>query len=197
MRAGSRAARAAALALALAVSFVTSSCGGDPEVVAPPRLVPEGLVPASVQSETLAFYETESPAAVKAFSDAGRNSLAADGRLWELRIGDRLVGVLQLTTLLPELDLLETSNRDSIVKQLLPAGRDRLDIGDVAVWTSTSGGKTTFLWFGERMFSLLTIKPGTNDTIEPEAVLQDVLDHMVAAEGWEYVYFDDEDTEEA
>lgn len=197
MRGVPRRPRAVVVVLALAAALITSSCGDDPEVVAPPRLVPQGLVPASVQSKTLGFYESESPAAVKAFSEAGANSLAADGRLWELRIGDRLVGVLQLTTLLPELDLQENSNRDTIVKQLLPSGRDRLDIGDVAVWTATSGGKTSFLWFGEGMFSLLTIKPGTGDEIQPEAVLQEVLDHMVAAEGWEYIYFDDDETEEA
>lgn len=183
-------------AVLLAIATALGGCGDDPEPVVAPVLVPEGLVPVAVQGDSLAFHETEAPGAVKAFADAGADSLAADGRLWELRIGDRLIGVLQLTTLLPEVDLLDADHRDTIVKQLLPTGRDRLDIGDVTVWTSTSSGKTSFLWFGEGMFCLLTIKPGTDDAIEPEAVLQDVLDHMVAADGWDYVYFDDE-TEEA
>ena len=182
---------------AIALALVAGACGDEAVEVAAPALVPEGLVPAAVQGQALAFYETESPAAVKAFADAGPDSLAADGRLWELRIGDRLVGVLQLTTLLPEIDITVTDHRDAIVKQLLPTARDRIDVGDVAVWSSSSSGKTTFLWFGEGMFSLLTIKPGTDDAIEPEAVLQEVLDHMVAAEGWEYVYFDEEEGEEA
>lgn len=185
------------LGLAAVLSIGGTACGDEPEEVAAPVLVPEGLVPANVQGDTLAFHESEAPGAVKAFSDAGPDSLAADGRLWELRIGDRLIGVLQLTTLLPEVDLLDPDHRDTIVKQLLPTARDRLDIGDVAVWSSTSSGKTSFLWFGEGMFSLLTVKPGTGDAIEPEAVLQEVLDHMVAAEGWKYVYFDDEEGEEA
>lgn len=187
--------RAVGIVLVAVASFTGAACGNEPEEVAAPVLVPDGLVPATVQSETLAFYETQAPGAVKAFADAGPDSLAADGRLWELRIGDRLIGVLQLTTLLPEVDLLDAGNRDSIVKQLLPTARDRLDIGDVAVWTSTASGKTSFLWFGEGMFSLLTVKPGTDDAIEPEAVLQEVLDHMVAADGWEYVYFDEEEGE--
>lgn len=183
-------------ALVLALAVGVGACGDEPEPVVAPALVPEGLVPASVQGDSLAFYETQAPGAVKAFADAGPDSLAADGRLWELRIGDRLIGVLQLTTLLPEVDLLDKDHRDTIVKQLMPTARDRIDIGDVAVWTATSSGKTSYLWFGEDMFCLLTIKPGTDDAIEPEAVLQDVLDHMVAAEGWDYVYFDD-DAEEA
>jgi hypothetical protein len=186
----------AVVLLAAAIALAGASCGNDAPEVAAPAPVPAGLVPASVHDSQLAFYETELPGAIQAFSDAGPDSLAADGRLWELRIGERLVGVLQLTTLLPEVDLTDVDHRDSIVKQLLPAARDRIDIGDVAVWTATSSGKTSYLWFGEDMFCLLTIKPGTDDAIEPEPVLQDVLDHMVAAEGWDYVYFDD-DAEEA
>jgi hypothetical protein len=181
-----------ALALIAALGLAGGACGDEPQEIAAPALVPEGLVPVSVQGDSLAFYETEAPGAIRAFADAGPDSLAADGRLWELRIGDRLIGVLQVTTLLPEIDLHKESHRDSIVRQLLPTARDRLDIGDVAVWTSTSSGKTSFLWFGKGMFSLLTVKPGTDDAIEPEAVLQDVLDHMVASDGWEYVYFEDE-----
>ena len=181
----------AMLAVALVTSVTLAACGDDPEELAAPEPVPAGLVPANVKGGELAFYETELPGAVQAFSDAGPDSLASDGRLWELRIGDRLVGVLQLTTLLPEVDLQE--HRDTIVRQLLPTARDRIDIGDIAVWSSVSQGKSSFVWFGEGMFALLTIKPGTGDAIEPEAVLQEVLDHMVAAEGWEYVYFDEED----
>lgn len=180
------------VAMLAVVAASLGGCGKEEAPVVAPAPVPAGLVPASVQGAQLAFYETELPGAIQAFADAGPDSLASDGRLWELRIGDRLVGVLQLTTLLPEVDLTDVDHRDSIVKQLLPSARDRIDIGDVAVWTATSSGKTSYLWFGDGMFCLLTIKPGTDDAIEPEAVLQDVLDHMVAAEGWDYVYFDDE-----
>jgi hypothetical protein len=182
--------------VAFAVVVVVLALGGcgdeGPEMVVP-ALVPEGLVPATVRNEQLAFYETQVASARDAFANAGPDSLASDGRLWELRIADRLVGVLQLTTLLPDVDLLEQDHRDAIVKQLLPTARDRLDIGDVAVWTSTSSGKSSYLWFGRDMFALLTIKPGSSDAIEPELVLQDVLDHMVASEGWEYVYFDEDE----
>lgn len=185
--------RVATAAFAALIALSSTACGGDAEELAAPEPVPQGLVPAQVHGGELAFYETELPGAVQAFSDAGPESLASDGRLWELRIGDRLVGVLQLTTLLPEVDLQE--HRDTIVRQLLPTARDRLDIGDIAVWTSVSQGKSSFVWFGEGMFALLTIKPGTGDALEPETVLQEVLDHMVAAEAWEYVYFDDEEDE--
>lgn len=175
---------------ALVATLVAASCGNDaPEVVAP-RPVPEGLVPASVLENKLGLYETGLESARNAFAEAGPLSLASDGRLWEVRLGDRLVGVLQLTTLMPEVDLQNDDHRNSITRQLLPSVRDRIDIGDVAVWTSTSQGKTTYVWFADRMFALLTLKPGSEDAIDTEAVLQDVLDHMVAADSWKYVYFD-------
>ena len=177
---------------ALVATVLAGACGNDePEVVAP-RPVPEGLVPATVLENKLGFYETGIESARKAFAEAGPLSLASDGRLWELRLGDRLIGVLQLTTLMPDVDLQNIDHRDSITRQLLPSVRDRIDIGDVAVWTSTSQGKTTYVWFADRMFALLTLKPGSEDAIDTEAVLQDVLDHMVAADSWKYVYFDDE-----
>ena len=176
----------------LVATVLAGGCGNDePEVVAP-RPVPEGLVPATVLENKLGLYETGLESAKKAFAEAGPLSLASDGRLWEVRLGDRLIGVLQLTTLMPEVDLQNTDHRDSITRQLLPSVRDRIDIGDVAVWTSTSQGKTSYVWFGDRMFALLTLKPGSEDAIDTEAVLQDVLDHMVGADSWKYVYFDDE-----
>ena len=185
--------RAVIASAALIASLSGSACGNEaPEVVAP-RPVPEGLVPATVLENKLAFYETGLESAKKAFAEAGPLSLASDGRLWELRLGDRLIGVLQLTTLMPDVDLQDTGHRDSITRQLLPSVRDRIDIGDVAVWTSTSQGKTSYVWFGDRMFALLTIKPGSEDAIDTEAVLQGVLDHMVASDSWKYVYFDDEE----
>ena len=181
------------IAVALAIGLIAGACGDGEREVVLPRPVPDGLVPTSVQADKLAFYESGIEAAKNAFAEAGPDSLASDGRLWELRLGDRLVGVLQITTLMPDVDLQNTDHRDAITRQLLPSVRDRLDIGDVAVWTATSQGKTTYLWFGERLFALLTVKPGSEDAIDTEGVLQDVLDHMVAADQWKYVYFDDED----
>jgi hypothetical protein len=179
-------------AAVVAAGLLLGACGGEEKEVVQPKVVAAELVPSSVHSNQLAFYETGIEAAKTAFAEAGPNSLAADGRVWELRLGDRLVGVLQLTTLMPDVDLHDPDHRNAIVRQLLPSVRDRIDVGDIAVWTTTSQGKTTFLWFGEDMFALLTVKPGTEDPIEPETVLNDVLDHMVASPAWEYVYFDDE-----
>lgn len=170
-----------------------SSCGsGEAEALAP-RAVAGGLVPATIADGRLAFSETKVEQARLAFTEAGDDSLATDGRLWELRIGDRLVGVLQLTSLDHDVDLQDANDRDSIVKQLLPTARDRFDVGDVTIWSTASQGKTIYLWFGEGMFALFTLKPASDDEIDPETSLSDLLDHMVAAESWEYEYFDPEE----
>jgi hypothetical protein len=174
------------------VLLALAACGDGTRVPVAPESVADGLVPARVLDDAYAFHETDLPVK-RTFAEAGAKSLAADGRLWELRKSDRLVGVLQVTTLLPEVELLETRVRDSIVKQLLPTARERFDIGDVSVWSSSAAGKTSFVWFGDGLFALMTIKPGSNDALEPERVLDDVLDHMVSADAWQYVYFDDEE----
>ncbi len=173
---------------------VLGACGDATTAVVAPKSVDAALVPTKVHNNAFGFHETELPVK-KVFAEVGPESLAADGRLWELRKADRLVGVLQLTTLLPEVDLLDMPQRDAIVKQLLPTGRDRFEIGDVAVWSSQNQGKTSYLWFGRGLFALMTVKPGANDALEPEVVLGDVLDHMVSAKNWEYVYFDEEAAE--
>lgn len=174
--------------------LVTSlaACGGEKVAPPAPRVVEEGLVPEQLEGTPLAFFETSVAEARLAFTEAGPQSLASDGRLWEMRIADRLIGVLQLTALAHKVDLQEVSERDAIVRQLLPSSRDRFDVGDVTVWSTTSQGKTMYLWFGEGLFALFTLKPGSEDGIDPEQVLNKVLDHMVAAEAWSYEYFDED-----
>jgi hypothetical protein len=188
--------RARLVWLFFGAAVALGACGDGTAAVVAPQPVDASLVPASVLGDAFAFHETALPVK-KAFAEVGPKSLAADGRLWELRKADRLVGVLQLTTLLPEVDLLDKPLREAIVKQLLPTSRDHFEVGDVAVWSSESQGKTSYVWFGDGLLALMTVKPGANDALEPEVVLGDVLDHMVAARAWQYVYFDDDEATDA
>lgn len=174
----------------LAVSV--GACGDDAPVVKP-MAVPDDMVPPQVQNAQYAFYESELPQVKNAFVNAGANSLVADGRLYELRKADRLVGVLQLSTLAPELDLADEKHRNQIVSQIMPTVRDRITVGDVQVFTSNANNKTVFLWFEQDMFNLLTIKPGSEDQLDAEGVLTEVLDHQTATPSWDPLYFDDEE----
>ena len=174
------------------LAFAVSACGEDAPVVKP-AAVPDGMVPHQVQSAQYAFHESELPQVKNAFANAGANSLVADGRLYEMRKADRLVGVLQLSTLDPELDLADEKHRNQVVSQIMPTVRDRITVGDVQVFTSNANNKTVFLWFERDMFNLLTIKPGSEDQLDAEAVLTEVLDHQTATSTWEPLYFDDEE----
>ena len=178
-------------ACVLAVALVTASCGDEPKEEVLPPDVPDGLVPATVQEGKFAFFETELPTVRKSFANAGPDSLAADGRLWELRIGDRLIGVLQLSSLMPEVDLENQAHRSQIVGQLLPTARDQFEVDDVTVWSSAAREKTVYLWFSKNLFAVLTLKPGSEDELDPEQVLTEVVAQNVASEAWDPLYIDD------
>ena len=180
-----------AAALVLAGATV-GGCGGDDAPEVRPASVPDDLVPPAVQGDAFAFHESQLPQVEQAFADAGDQSLAADGRLWELRKGDRLVGSLQLTTLMPEVDLTDEDHRNSILGQLLPTNRDQFLIDEVRVWSTTSNNKTIYLWFGRDLYALMTLKGGSEDNLDPEQVLGDVIAYSVASDGWKPLYIDDD-----
>jgi hypothetical protein len=183
----------AALALAVTSLAGVGACGGDDKPPPKPAAVPDGLVPDAVQGGSYAFYESTLPQVKSAFANAGANSLVADGRMWELRKADRLVGILQVSTLVPTLDLLNEAHRSQVVNQIMPTARDRVTVGDVTVFVANTDQKSVYLWFSAQTFHLLTIKPGSGDDIDPELVMTEVLDHETQAPGWSPIYFDDED----
>lgn len=188
--------RGAMRAPAILVMLVAlGGCGNDRVEVVAPAAVPPGLVPASVQSNSYAFYKSELPGVQDAFANAGPNSVAADGELWELRKGDRLVGALQLTTLLPEVDLTDEDHRNQILRQLLPTARDQVVIDDVNVWISESGTKSVYLWFGSDMYALMTLKAGSEDDLDSDQVLTEVVTYAASSDNWKPLYIDDDDIE--
>lgn len=177
----------------LALAALLVACGGE-AMVAVPEKVPDGLVPQTVQNNELAFYESEEPGVKEAFGNAGPQSLAADGRLWELRKGDRLVGALQLATLIPDVDLEERKQRDQILRQVMPAVVDELQVDELRVWTTTSNDKTTYLWFGRQMFVVLSLKGG-EDELDAEGILNDVVAHTTSSDAWDPLYIDEDEEE--
>jgi hypothetical protein len=180
-----------AAAVLLAV-LVAPACGGDEAPPVRPAKVPDGLVPTGVQANAFLFYESTLPQVKDAFASAGKRSLAADGRLYELRKDDRLVGALQLTTLLPDVDLHKGEHRDKILRQLLPTGRDEFMVGEVNVWAVVTDEKQMYLWFAENMYALLTLKPGSDDNLDPEGVLTEVVNHSSSSDAWKPLYIDEE-----
>lgn len=182
----------AVLLLLLVAAVALGACGGHDAPALKPAAVPDGLVPDTVQGGQYAFFESTLPQVKSAFANAGKNSLVADGRMWELRKADRLVGILQVSTLVPTLDLGNDDHRKQVINQILPTARDSITVGDVRVFVSSANEKSVYLWFSDQTFHLLTIKPGSGDDLDPEAVMTEVLDHETQAPGWSPIYFDDE-----
>ena len=184
------------LAVFAAIAAVgLGACGDEPAPQMPPKVAVD-VAPSSVQGGTYKFYESGLPQVRDTFANAGPRSLVADGRLWELRRDDRLVGILQVSTLMPKLDLLDSDHRNQIIDQIMPTARDQITVGDVQVFTSVANEKSVYLWFAEHTFNLLTLKPASGDDLDPERVLTEVVDYQTSLPSWKPVYFDDEELED-
>ena len=187
--------RGAALGV-LVLALLGGACGEEEVVVEKPSSVPDGLVPEKIQGDKLAFYENTNDSVKDTFANAGKESLAADGRMWELRNNDRLVGTLQISTLMPEVKLENKRHREQILRQIMPATVDELSFDETVVWTTGSADKNLYLWFGEETFAVLTLKGGEED-LDADAVISEVIGYTTTSDNWQPLYIDDEEESEA
>ena len=164
-----------ALVLALA------SCAGEADRAVAPKRVPDDLVPGQYLAEGLLALENTDESTLDALANARETTLAADTRVWEIRRGQRLVATLQISTVLPKVDLLDEDVRDRFVGQVIPGQVSRLRTGDVEVFTISIDDKTTYLWFGSELFEILQTK---DRVLEPEELLAAVVAYQDDKEGW-------------
>jgi hypothetical protein len=175
---------AAVLAISLAAALGLGACGGggdDGAGAVTPRRVPDDLVAPTYLEEGLLAIENTDEATQDALANARDTTLAADTRVWEIRRGQRLVATLQISTVLPKVDLLDEDVRDRFVGQVIPGQVSRLRTGDVEVFTTSVDDKTTYLWFGSELFQILQTK---DRALEPEALLAAVVSYQDDKEGW-------------
>ena len=176
--------RSSRLLAALAVmtsAMLVGACGGDDAaVVERAEPVAAELAPAEVAGG-LKLYESTSDETLKAFTNAGDSSLVADGRLWEIRKSDRLVGALQISTVKRKVDLTKARRRDAIVDEILIGSIDRIRSGDVEVYTSAANDKVVYLWFGVGVYEVLQLK---GDELDHNQVLADVVAHQRGQAAW-------------
>ena len=173
--------RAVALLCALALSMGMAACGGDADRIVAPKRVPDDLVPGQYLDEGLLALENTDESTLDALANARETTLAADTRVWEIRRGQRLVATLQISSVLPKVDLLDEDVRDRFVAQVIPGQVSRLRSGDVEVFTTSIDDKTTYLWFGSELFEILQTK---DRALEPEQLLAAVVAFQDDKEGW-------------
>jgi hypothetical protein len=162
------------------VALVLGACGRDAREVAPSEVDPK-LAPATLHAD-LKLYENRDEETVHAFANAGARSLVADGRIWEIRRADRLIGTLQISTVLPRVDLTDPDLRETMVRQILPGSLSSIRIGDIEVFTSEVNGKAVYVWFGADLFEVLQLRDQAIDDFEPFAT--EVIDHQATIPSW-------------
>jgi hypothetical protein len=165
--------------LALGLALGAGACTQSAAVEAPPPKVPVVLVPKTLQHGTLRVRPNTSKTTQDAFKRGGSKVLIGEGRLWEIRDGQRLVGALEIATLRPKVRLASSKVRKTIVSEVMPARVDQLDVGDVTVYSTTSNDKVVYLWFGKNMFEILQLK---GSTLDPEGLLTDVVAFQTATD---------------
>ena len=179
-------------AVIVVVAALGGGCGrGGDEVERAPSKVALELVPDTVNGG--AFRLAEDDKAREAFSTVGSEALVADGRLFAIRDGQRLVGALQLSTMKTKVDLTDADQRESVISNVIPGIRETISVGLVSVVQAAGPDKTVFLWFGRDLFQVLQLKPTKASPFDPEKVLSEIITHQTRQEAWQPLPRPDED----
>lgn len=142
--------------------------------------MPDGLVPAQLASGSLDVRLHDGKEANKAFS-AGEKSLVSDGKLWEVRRGTTLVGVLQVTTVKAKVDLTQPAQQAAILGNVLAGGTKHITIEGVDVSFAKTEDQVKYVWFGDDLFEVLTLKASK---VNPEAILREVIEFQTSTDSW-------------
>ena len=166
--------------LAAATALVAGACGNSPEPPRAPR-IPVSAVPRSIDVAGLSLtMQPSAPGDVRrAFRSVGPASLVDDGQVWELRQGDRLVGLLQLATIGRRADTRKESDRRDMRRQILVGEPTELDFSGVPVYQTTDGALSVFVWFGRQLLGTLTVKG-----VDADAVSNALVTQILQSDSW-------------
>jgi hypothetical protein len=125
----------------------------------PPNPVPLALAPTAVLNGSLHLYRNTSPDTLAAFRQDPGDALISDGKLWEIRRADRLIGTLEIATVKHDVNLARSSVRDDFTKPILVGSVSDIRLAGQEVATVQSDdGVATMVWFGRGLFEVLQLK---------------------------------------
>lgn len=152
--------RQTALALAaLALVALLAAAGCGQSVPPAPRPVPTALAPASVLGGSLRLYPNTAPDTLAAFRQDPKDALISDGKLWEIRRADRLIGTLEIATVKPNVNLARPSVRHDFTDPILVGDVSDIRLeGQEVTTVSRDDGLSTIVWFGRGLFEVLQLK---------------------------------------
>ncbi len=177
---------------ALAVLALTAlgACAGTattkPEVV---RVVPAAIVPADLPGNGLTVLPSTSNEVTTGEKAQGPRLLVGDTKLWELHLGQRLVGALQLSTLRRRVNPAKAADRDAIIGQIVGVRVQRLTFKGLRVWgngntTAKSGAtdRAIYVWFGAHTLAVLQLKGAD---IAPPKVAAELIPKIASQPAWQ------------
>lgn len=169
---------------ALLISGALGACGGGDHkgAAGPPPALPVAAVPAELQvAGGLSVTPNTTKEVAKAFKAAGEHSLVKDARVWEIRLGSQLVGVLQLSTLTARVDTAKAADRESVRREILVGGETAFDVATTPVWTAKDAGRGTYVWFGRQTLGVLQLK---STRFETDVAATEMVTALLESKAW-------------
>lgn len=168
--------------VALVAAGLGACGGGNGRVVSAPPPLPASAVPTELGvGGGLSVTPNTSKEVVKAFDAGGERSLVKDGRVWELRSGSQLVGVLQLSSLTTRVDTFDAADRESVRREILIGGETAFDVATTPVWTAKDAGRGIYVWFGRQVLGVLQVKSAQ---FEPDVAATELVTVLLQSDAW-------------
>lgn len=136
---------------------------------------PVGSMPTLVVPARLGAYDTKlEPSADKAFAQAGKNSLTAEGAVWTFRRSGEVQGALQVGVLKPEFDTKDIDVRRGVRANIQTGQYRWFKVEDQWVGVQDLAELRLYLWFPARgdLYEVLQLKP---DVPDQKALLREVI----------------------